>query len=249
MSSVSFLRHAGWVSPEAFTEPVNIIGVGATGSHIALLMAKMGAHEFHIWDHDLVEAHNLPNQAYDVQHINMPKVEALKQVLQRFNPAIVVHTHQEYFEAATHAKDLRGPLVLTVDTMKARKDIYDAFKLNIDVPIVIETRLGFDYGELYVIDSLSTNQCEAWKSTLFNDEDVPEGPCNLRICTTLVNVVAGYASHALCHYFACQSEGQSWSFDFKTMINLNPCISVFKLKPSALAVTQPEAPAETTAQA
>ena len=49
MSSVSFLRHAAWFSPEDATEPLNIIGVGATGSYIGLYAARMGFHNFRIW--------------------------------------------------------------------------------------------------------------------------------------------------------------------------------------------------------
>ena len=59
--SVSFLRHAGWVGPEDLTDTINIIGCGATGSHIALAAAKAGFHSFQLWDADIVENHNADN--------------------------------------------------------------------------------------------------------------------------------------------------------------------------------------------
>jgi len=99
IQGVSFLRHSGWVGPEDFTEPLNIIGTGAVGSHVAVLAARMGFHKFRLWDHDLVEPHNLANQVFDHNHIGMPKVEAVKDVLTRFNPAIMVETHQKFFES------------------------------------------------------------------------------------------------------------------------------------------------------
>ena len=66
MSQVSFLRHAGWVGPEDLTTPLVIIGCGAVGSHVALCAAKMGFSNFILFDADVVEAHNLPNQTYEI---------------------------------------------------------------------------------------------------------------------------------------------------------------------------------------
>jgi hypothetical protein len=229
MSTVSFLRHNAWVAPEDFGEDVfNIIGVGATGSHIALMLAKMGVHRFRIWDADIVENHNLPNQAYDVSHIGMLKVDALADVLKRFNPQIQVTTINRFF---THEEDadIEGPVVLTVDTMSARKNIFDTFKGNVKIPVVVETRLGFDYGELYVLNPLDRKTCDVWFGSLKNDEDIPEGPCNLRICTTLVACVASIAAHALCSYYAAERKSEDWNFDFKTMFYMNPNLSVFRI--------------------
>lgn len=76
-TAVSFLRHAGWVGPEDLNDTLTIIGCGAVGSNLALIAAKMGFHEFDLWDADIVEPHNLANQAYDVEHIGMKKVAAL----------------------------------------------------------------------------------------------------------------------------------------------------------------------------
>lgn len=228
MSNVSFLRHAGWFGPEDCTSPLNIIGVGATGSHIALFAAKMGFHKFHIWDADIVEDHNLPNQVYDVKHIGMRKVDALADVLTRFNPAIEVITHDKFF--TREDKDaLDGPLVLTVDTMSARKEIYECFFMNWKVNKVFETRLGFDYGELNVIDNMDPIKCLDWHNTLVLDSEVPDGPCNLRICTTLVGMVSAYTVHMLCNLFACERHNQEWSYNKRSMFNLQPTLQYFSL--------------------
>ena len=77
MKEVSFLRHSGWFGPETAGDTVlNIIGVGATGSHIGLYAAKMGFHNFQVWDLDIVENHNLPNQIYENEDIGSKKVDA-----------------------------------------------------------------------------------------------------------------------------------------------------------------------------
>ena len=101
MATVSFLRHAGWFGPED-AKALNIIGVGATGSWIGLLAAKMGFHKFQVWDGDIVEDHNLPNQIYELKDVNEPKVTAFQRILKEFNPSIEVITHNTFFKTDEH---------------------------------------------------------------------------------------------------------------------------------------------------
>jgi len=215
---VSFQRHNGFVSPECLTDTLNIIGVGATGSNVALTAAKMGFTKFRIWDDDIVEAHNLPNQTYDLCHVGMPKVEALKTVLKRFNPEIEVEVNQCYFTAKEHGDDLEGPLILTVDTMKARKEITDCFEGNILIDTVIESRLGFNHGTINIIDCTSAKDIKEWKHSLFSDDEIPEGPCGFRICTTMVGMVANFMVQQLCQKYAAQKTNAAWNPKKKTVL-------------------------------
>lgn len=224
---VSFLRASGWFGPED-ASPLTIVGVGATGSHIALLAAKMGFHDFTIFDPDIVESHNLPNQAYDIEHIGMPKVEALKQVLQRFNPDIKVNTYNCYFDRS-HKKLLAGSLILTVDTMSARKEALSTFEGNWKVQNVFETRLGFSHGELNIISNMDLVETQEWFSTLSNDEDIPEGPCNQRICTTLVNMIASYTVHCICAMRNSKRSNTQWSYSKKTVFDLSEKITTHSI--------------------
>lgn len=228
MSNVSFLRHSGWVSPQDLTETLNIIGCGAVGSNLALLAAKMGVHRFRLWDVDEVEPHNLPNQAFEPEHVGQKKVEALAAVLRRFNPEIEVEIHTSFF-TIDNKDQLDGPLVIATDTMKSRKEIYNAFYLNPNVSHVFEIRLGFDYGELHVIDNLDPDACDRWNRMLVNDEDVPEGPCNQRICTTLVLLISSYAVHTLCAKYVAESAGETWEPKSRTMFELKPELQIYAL--------------------
>lgn len=224
MSEISFMRHAGWFGPED-AKTLNIIGVGATGSYIGLVAAKMGFHNFRVWDGDIVETHNLPNQIYDVCHVGKPKVDAFEDVLRRFNPQVKIEKHNKYFVAEEDKDNLDGPLVLTVDTMSARKDIYSAFNLNWRVTNVYETRLGFDYGELNIVDPLNTKQTDQWVSSLRNDNEIPDGPCNLRICTTLVTLIASYTVHCICNNLSREPK----PLKKKTMFSLKPTLETYHL--------------------
>lgn len=218
---VDYRRHNGFVAPDDLIDTLNIIGVGATGSNVALAAARMGFTDFRIWDHDVVEPHNLPNQAYDLHHIGLPKVEALTEVLKRFNPEITVEANQCYFTSEEHGADLQGPLVLTVDTMKAREEITNCFDGNILVDTVIESRLGFDHGTVHILDCTNVDDLTNWRNTLQNDEDIPEGPCGLRICTTMVGVVSNFMVQQLCKKYSAYRTNTDWKPHKKTVFCFN----------------------------
>tara|TARA_R110001599_G_scaffold21628_2_gene81010 strand:+ start:129 stop:833 length:705 start_codon:yes stop_codon:yes gene_type:complete len=221
-NEVSFLRHSGWFSPEDANEKtLNIIGVGATGSWIGLTAARMGFHSFRIWDADLVESHNLPNQIYNSNHINSKKVDAFEEVLKAFNPRIEVEKHDYFFESSKHKDLLDGPLVLTVDTMSARRDIYDAFNLNWAVEKVFETRLGFDYAELNILNNLNPIELESWIKNLKSDDEIEEGPCNLRVCSTLTSMISGFTVHKICDMLSSSRRENDFNYSTKTIINFN----------------------------
>lgn len=222
MKEVSFLRHSGWFGPEdAQDTTINIIGVGATGSHIGLYCAKMGFHNFRVWDMDVVENHNLPNQIYSCQDIGSKKVDAFERVLKDFNPHIQVEKHDYFFKTKDHKDLLDGPLVLTVDTMSARKDIFESFKYNWKIRKVFETRLGFDYGELNIIDCFNSSQLNEWESTLLDDSQIPESPCNMRIITTLVCIISSYTSHKICDLVSSSRRNTNYDYEKKTIFNYN----------------------------
>ena len=219
---VSFLRHSGWFGPDDANETtLNIIGVGATGSWIGLTAARMGFHSFKVWDADIVESHNLPNQIYSSKHIGMKKVDAFEEVLKEFNPRITVEKHDYFFETSKHKENLEGPVVLTVDTMSARKDIWESFNMNWEITKVFETRLGFDYAELNIIDNMNPVKSKSWFNNLKSDSEIEEGPCNLRVCSTLTTMISGFTVHKICDMLSAQRRNEEFTFDTKTIINFN----------------------------
>lgn len=228
--SVNFMRHGGFVGPQDFTDSLCIIGCGAVGSNIAMLAAKMGFHSFKLWDGDQVEAHNLANQAFDVEHIGQDKVAALAAVLKRFNPEIRVETHPYYFVSKDHKDLLDGPLVIATDTMSARYDIYKAFKFNPNVQGVFEVRLAFDFGEVHVIDNMNLAECKKWLGSLKDDSEIPEGPCNLRICTTLVWLASALAVHNICNRYAALRQQKQWKYKTRTCYHLKDQLRIMSVK-------------------
>jgi molybdopterin/thiamine biosynthesis adenylyltransferase len=226
--TVSFLRHSAFFGPEDANQYVlNIIGVGATGSWIAMLAARMGWHKFRVWDLDIVESHNLPNQAYTHDDIGKKKVIALKEQLLRFNPEIEIETHDYFFESEKHKELLQGPVIITVDSLSARKDIAEAIKGNWNVNHAFETRMGFTHAEINYLDCLDIESVENFQNLLKNDSEVTEAACNERIITTLTCQVAATVVHLLCALVTKDRNNNEVQIKNKIIFTNTPNLSVF----------------------
>jgi len=189
----------------------------------------MGVHKFVLYDNDIIEEGNLANQAYDVEHVGQYKVEALAAVLKRFNPEVQVVINNRFFEEEDGA-DLEGPLVIATDTMSSRQTIYSAFTGNMLVDTVFEARLGFDFGEVNIIDNCDPDALSNWKNGLLDDKDVPEGPCGLKICTTLVMLISSYLVHSICEKYSAAAKEEEWQYHEKTAFYLKNGLVVFNPK-------------------
>lgn len=218
MKKPSFLRHSGWIHPDMITHPINIIGCGAVGSNVAMMAARMGFKKFRLWDHDKVEDYNLANQQFFSEHIGRPKVEALKEVILSFNPDAEVETFERYFSSSADAERVKGYLIIATDSMKSRKDIFSTFKYNIEIPLVIEARLSFSHGEIHILDPLNATTNKLWTETLVNDDLIQEGPCNQRLCSTLVSSVGAYMVQYLSSFIVSKTNNCSFKYPYGTIM-------------------------------
>lgn len=231
MNQVSFLRHGAFFGPEdANDRTFCLIGTGATGSWAALLAAKMGWHNFQLWDSDSVESHNLPNQAFDACHVGQKKVDALENVLQSFNPAVQITKFDCFFDANNpeHVAELSDYVFIAVDSLDTRKAIYSCLKLHPFVDVIFESRMGFTHAELNIFKSTDTASIENIIELLKDDTEVTEAACNERIITSLVVIVSSALVHSLC-YITSTERTKNPPFPYgKTLFNLFPTLSTYQ---------------------
>lgn len=98
---------------------IHIAGLGAVGSHLVRMIMEdddlKDKVEIHGWDFDTVEEHNIANQHFSVGDIGSSKAEAMHN---RFD------IHTTIGKYPLFSRDVADIMVLAVDTMKARKEIY-----------------------------------------------------------------------------------------------------------------------------
>lgn len=71
---------------------VAIAGLGGLGSNIAVMLTRSGIGHLLLVDFDTVDITNLNRQAYRIPHLNLPKTQALPQILWEINPYIDLET-------------------------------------------------------------------------------------------------------------------------------------------------------------
>ena len=145
------------LNPMDVTVPCHIIGVGATGSWLALQLFKMGIKDIRMYDFDTVEPHNVPNQLFGYNDVGTSKIEAMMKILHKQiewdeNSDNSILTSQEntfkfvtpdYQEVCGKIEKItkenfsqlieNGYVFCLVDSMSARKDLFECCKYNIKI--------------------------------------------------------------------------------------------------------------------
>ncbi|MBI2633595.1 MAG: ThiF family adenylyltransferase [Parcubacteria group bacterium] len=155
--------------------PLTIIGAGGIGSPTGILFGKMGFCDITIYDHDAIETHNLPNQLYKLDSIGKPKAETLKNDINEYSEAIVEAKNEKY-----ESQPLSGIVISGVDSMAARKAIWNKVKFNMRVPFYIEGRMGAESGMIYSFNPCDPDKIKSYEATLYSDEKSVELPCTRR---------------------------------------------------------------------
>lgn len=198
---LDFSRHGDLFNPYNFNSEGNkitIIGVGATGSWLALMLAKIGVKDITVYDFDTVEEHNIANQAFSMKDIGRPKVDALKDLIME-NTGIEIKAINEKF---TNQR-LFGYVFLMVDSMKERKRIWEeAIKFKTQIIHLIEPRMGISLGRIYNINPTNIKQISKYEETFYSDDNAEVSACgtSLTVVSTSV-VIAGWCLRQLINHY------------------------------------------------
>lgn len=85
-------RHSPQTQERLNNAHVAIAGLGGLGSNVAFYLARIGIGHLHLIDFDTVDLTNLNRQQYFLEHVGLPKPDALKSELLRINPYLDIRT-------------------------------------------------------------------------------------------------------------------------------------------------------------
>ena len=176
-----YTKQVELIDVSKFDVPINIIGCGATGSFVAFILIKMGFMNINIYDFDDIEEHNIPNQLFMESQIGKPKVEAFYEIYKTFHndeglERITVHNEKI---TATNAYKLNGIIFCCVDSMNARKYIYQsAFKKG-KADLWIESRLSIYGAYIYTLAAKDAKLLEKYETTLYDDAEAEVSVCGV----------------------------------------------------------------------
>lgn len=159
---------------------IHIIGCGATGSHLAVELVKLGCEKLILWDFDIVEEHNLTNQIWTVHDIGKSKTDALKEHLLAIVPDLQIITKGKWDN-----QPLTGTIFNCVDSMELRKRIYEENIYNDNIDFMFDPRLGSRTGSVF---TYKWNVENAKKLINFSDFKDDEIDVEVSLCGTKINI-------------------------------------------------------------
>lgn len=198
---IDYTRGRDWFDPTEVDTRVTVIGAGGIGSSTVLFLSKLGISEITLYDDDLVEAHNLPNQLFPLGKLGFSKVDALAEVARTFGVSKLI-TKQQRWSAEDREEKLRGLVISGVDSMEARKEIWKGIKGNFLVPRYWDARLGGEKVVIYSVNPRSQRECELYEKTLYSDEEAQPDPCTRRAVIDVMGIVSSHLVRGIRRQFS-----------------------------------------------
>jgi molybdopterin/thiamine biosynthesis adenylyltransferase len=203
---MDFTRQATLCDPNAYhTKEVTIIGAGGIGAATTLAMAKCGFESIIVYDFDVLDRVNGPNQMLPLSRSDRlkddlfygaHKVHALAQLVYDMTLTIIKPETERYVD-----QSLSEIVISAVDSMDARKLIWESAKKDPAVNLLIDGRMGRESLAIYVVDLLDESTWKAYEESLHTDVEAIQIPCtekatiftNLQIASWITKIATAWA--------------------------------------------------------
>ena len=186
-------KFVDFFDPDIVKDSIHIIGCGAVGSTLAVMLARCGIKRLVLWDFDTVSSHNVANQQFMVSQVGKLKTQALAIQLRAINPQITLDL-RDIYEPGTL---LSGFVFLAVDNIELRHAIVKASLLNDNIKVFFDFRLRLVEAQHYAWSWHNPEERKLFLRTMdFTqaevDANMPMSPCNLTmgIMPTVQMIVA-----------------------------------------------------------
>lgn len=212
MNESRYNRQLDILHPKLLKVPVTIIGAGATGSFTALSLAKMGVHDLTVYDFDVVDEHNLSNQFYRTCDIGKPKVEALYEIIESFEGTRIRARNEKY-----KGQRLSGIVIVCVDSMDTRIQIWKFVKMNPAVPLFVDSRMGAEVMRIHSVNPNDLFECRRYEAHLYPSSEALQERCTAKTILYTVLSIASLIANQVKKYLSGEGLNQELIFDMKTI--------------------------------
>ena len=201
-------KHMDFYNPMIdFKDQIHIIGCGAIGSTLAEMLTRMGFQELHLWDFDIVTAHNIANQTFNSTQIGSLKISATAANCALINHEIkaVIHTD------GWNGEPLKGYIFLAVDNIDLRRQIATDNKYNQQIKGMFDFRMRFSDAQHYGADWHDPKAVEAFIGTMQFTHEEAKAETPVSACGTSLNIITTVriiCSYGLCNFINFIKEGK-----------------------------------------
>ena len=194
-SQSRFLRQLDIVPPEKLGFPITVIGAGAIGSAVTVGLAKMGCSDLTVWDNDRLDEVNIPNQLCKPSMVGSLKVDALAELVEELTDVEIKKIPRRY-----SGQYLEGVVIVAVDTMTTRLNVWKRIKLNPKIPLLIDARMGAEFARIYTIHPMNIVETDFYEHNLYNGDEAEHLPCSGRSIIYCPTVIAGLVTLIIKQY-------------------------------------------------
>jgi len=173
MTSLNFSQQSG-VFDRAAARPVTVIGAGSVGSQVVVQLAKIGVTGITVYDGDYVESHNIPMSAYRVGDLGRLKVAALEAIVLEQSDLRIAAVPRMF-----QRERLAGSVVACVDSMEARRLIWDQVKMNPNVDILVDTRTAAELISVFAVNPCDPEDIAYYEHFLYPSSQASRLMCGL----------------------------------------------------------------------
>lgn len=209
-----YLRNASIIDQDRINaHPVAIIGVGAIGSHLAEILAKLGVRRFTLVDPDEVDTVNLSVQGFYEAEVGRPKTHAVRERLLSINGGVQVRDYPEEYEPEMIEP---GSAVFScVDSIKVRRHMFRHFRER-DWPVFLDGRMSAESLQVFCIDR-SPAAAELYRRSLFPSHEAHRESCTARSTVYCASLAAAILCAQFKKWAMSQSPEPRLHFDLLAM--------------------------------
>lgn len=178
-------------------------------SWVAFCLSRVGCN-YTIFDMDIVEAHNLGGQLYNLEHVGINKAVAISTLAGSFSGNENTVTTMSRYEKDSPSNEV---VIAAFDNMAGRKiafenwlELMEEDKGNESNYLFIDGRLIAEDYQVYAI-TCDPKRIEEYKKTLFDDAEIPEVMCTLKSTTHCSMGIASDIISVLTNFMANKHYG------------------------------------------
>lgn len=180
------------------TADIIVIGCGAIGRQIALMLAQCGIPRITLVDFDVVEEGNLGVQGWREADLKKTKVEALAAVMKEHNSTMEITLINDKFRR-NMLKKRYDAIFCCVDNIETRGLIYGAVDMGL-CGIFVDTRMSAQTFHVITIQGEVKEDHEYYRTTLFPASETQGGACTSKSTIFCSYMVAAAAVSTLSKY-------------------------------------------------
>jgi hypothetical protein len=192
MTDLRFLRQQDVIDTDRLANlQVSLIGLGSIGSVTGLYLAKMGVNNLTVFDPDIVDVHNVSNQAYGMSDVGLLKVDAFSNLLE-LQVGVQANTIAKQYDG----RALSEVVISAVDSMKSRETIWKSVREQSHVRLYLDARMGLETLIVWAVRPQVKEDRVLYSQSLVPDDQAHQDPCTARtVCYTPLMAGSILCSH------------------------------------------------------